>query len=85
MRTSHSKYAEIPQALHLLQTEGQEVAKESVEESSLWVHVSSQNSISLLRAVNCAPEKSQQGQARWEMNVSFLNVSKFCFVTAVSP
>lgn len=51
--------------------------------SSLRVFLNSHN-VTLLWAVNCLPEKSQQGQARWEMNISSLKVSQHCFVTPVS-
>lgn len=42
------------------------------------------HSITLLWVVNQVPEKSQQGQARWEMDISSLNVSQCSFVTPVS-
>ena len=42
------------------------------------------HSITLLWVVNQVPEKSQQGQARWEIDISSLNVSQCSFVTPVS-
>lgn len=72
------KYSRLP--VYSESTEHWEVPK---AESSLWVFLNF-HSITLLWAVNCVPEKSQQGKAWWEMDISCLNVSQCCLVTPVS-
>ena len=81
MKTPHRKYSEILQDPSLFWISWGPRGAQSKEQrfSSLNFH-----SITLLWVVNQVPEKSQQGQARWEMDISSLNVSQCIFVTPVS-